>query len=287
MESYNDRLDRCLLCPSPTICRLWIACSPPWVVRRLQGRHSSVTTSPLRCRTGLSRGAQGLGKTATMVPSRWYFARGHRLDTLADWWGLQRHCGGTGDQGLFAPQSTCPGSSWRQGVSPAVHLHGPAPSATPHHHPHSAELAHTRRTQCNRGCGNVQCWAVCSIAGRRAATTPYVQRADRGLGRWPRGQVKREEVPDAAGITPSGVSKGGGRQGCRREVSAQGGDEHLSGPSEPGNSSTLCSLHKTRQNLFVKASVTRLQTAEPCDHTDNSIPDHTANNDNGANCRMH
>ena len=25
------------------------------------------------------------------------------------------HCGGTGDRGLFAPQSTCPGSSWRQG----------------------------------------------------------------------------------------------------------------------------------------------------------------------------
>ena len=25
------------------------------------------------------------------------------------------HCGCTEDQGLFAPQSSCPGSSWRQG----------------------------------------------------------------------------------------------------------------------------------------------------------------------------
>ena len=25
------------------------------------------------------------------------------------------HCGGTGDRGLFAPWSSCPGSSWRQG----------------------------------------------------------------------------------------------------------------------------------------------------------------------------
>ena len=39
------------------------------------------------------------------------------------------HCGGTGDRGLFAPQSSCPGSSRRQGVTPAVHLRGPAPLA--------------------------------------------------------------------------------------------------------------------------------------------------------------
>ena len=39
----------------------------------------------------------------------------HMLDTLADWWGLQRHCGSVGDWGLFAPQLTYPGSSREQG----------------------------------------------------------------------------------------------------------------------------------------------------------------------------
>ena len=60
-------------------------------------------------------GVQRLGKTATLVPSRWSFARRHMLDTLADWWGLQRHCGGTGGRGLSAPQLTYPRSSWEQG----------------------------------------------------------------------------------------------------------------------------------------------------------------------------
>ena len=60
-------------------------------------------------------GAQYLGKTATLVPSRWSFARRHMLDTLADWRGLQRHCGGIGGRGLFAPQLTYPRSSWEQG----------------------------------------------------------------------------------------------------------------------------------------------------------------------------
>ena len=60
-------------------------------------------------------GAQYLGKTATLVPSRWSFARRHSLITLADWWGLQRHCGGMGGRGLFAPRLTYPKSSWVQG----------------------------------------------------------------------------------------------------------------------------------------------------------------------------
>ena len=47
------------------------------VARRLPGRHSSVTARPLRCRPGLSV----LGKAATLVPSRWSFARRHMLDT--------------------------------------------------------------------------------------------------------------------------------------------------------------------------------------------------------------
>ena len=97
----------------PSLGRLLLSGSQ--VARRLPGRHSSVTASPLRCRTGLSRGAQRLGKTATLVPSRWSFARRHMLDTLADWRGLQRLCGGKGGRGLFAPQLTYPGSSWEQG----------------------------------------------------------------------------------------------------------------------------------------------------------------------------
>ena len=41
------------------------------------------------------------------------------------------------------------------GVTPAVHLHGPAPLATPHHHSVKchARLARKKRTKCNRGCG--------------------------------------------------------------------------------------------------------------------------------------
>ena len=103
--------------PYPTICRLWVARSSVGsrVARRLPFRHSSVTASPLRCQTGLCCGAQRLGKTATLVPSRWSFARRHMLDTLADWWGLQRHCGSIGGWGLFAPQLAYPGSSWEQG----------------------------------------------------------------------------------------------------------------------------------------------------------------------------
>ena len=51
------------------------------VARRLPGRHSSVAARPLRCRSGFSCGAQCLGKAATLVPSRWSFARRLTLDT--------------------------------------------------------------------------------------------------------------------------------------------------------------------------------------------------------------
>ena len=73
-----------------------------------------------------------------------------------------------------------------------------------------------------------------SIGGRRAATTPYVQCCDRGLGCWPRGHVKEGTVPDATGITPSGVQNEG-RRARRREVSAQAGDENPSARSQPAN----------------------------------------------------
>ena len=47
---------------------------------------------------------------------------------------------------------------------------------------------------------------------------------------------RRGAVPDTTGITPSGVSKEAGRQGCRREVSAQERDVYPSASSEPANS---------------------------------------------------
>ena len=50
-------------------------------------------------------GAQRLGKTAALVPSRWSFERRHMLDTLADWWGLQRHCGGRGHTSRTLPRA--------------------------------------------------------------------------------------------------------------------------------------------------------------------------------------
>ena len=70
----------------PTHCSvhaLWVARSSVGsrVARRLPGRHSSVAARPLRCRSGLSVGRSRLGKAATLVPSRWSFARRHTLDT--------------------------------------------------------------------------------------------------------------------------------------------------------------------------------------------------------------
>ena len=57
----------------------WVACSSSGgqVARRLPGRHSSVAAN--RCTAVCS--AQYLGKTATLVPSRWSFARRHMLGT--------------------------------------------------------------------------------------------------------------------------------------------------------------------------------------------------------------
>ena len=41
---------------------LWVGSLRRWVTaRRLPGRHSSVTASPLRCRTGLLAGRRGFG----------------------------------------------------------------------------------------------------------------------------------------------------------------------------------------------------------------------------------
>ena len=85
------------------------------VARRLPGRHSSVAASPLRCRTGLSVWRRASGRPPPWCPQGGLLPSRHMLDTLADWWGLQRHCGSIGGRGLFAPQLTYPGSSWEQG----------------------------------------------------------------------------------------------------------------------------------------------------------------------------
>ena len=58
------------------------------------------------------------------------------------------------------------------GVTPAVHLHGPAPLASPHHHPYNARPARSQRTRCNRGCG------AC-VVGCQGALGAAVQRRPR------------------------------------------------------------------------------------------------------------
>ena len=73
VENDNDRLDRCSLG-----CTLSVSHHPPslgrlppadgQVARRLPGRHSSVTASPLRCRTGLSVGRRGTGRPLPWCP---------------------------------------------------------------------------------------------------------------------------------------------------------------------------------------------------------------------------
>ena len=68
---------------TPSSTQLVSSSSGSQVARRLPGRHSSVTASPLRCRTGLSCGAQRLGETATLVPSWWCFARRHMLTLVS------------------------------------------------------------------------------------------------------------------------------------------------------------------------------------------------------------
>ena len=115
--------------PYPTIWRLRVARSSVGsrVARRLPDRHSSVTASPLRCKTGLSVGRRGSGRPPPWCPQGWSFARRHMLDTLADWWGLQRHCGGIGGPvGASAQLSLVLVGA---GVTPAVHSHRPAPLA--------------------------------------------------------------------------------------------------------------------------------------------------------------
>ena len=113
-------------------------------------------------------------------------------------------------------------------------------------------------------------WTVLRIGGRRAATTPQVQCGDRGPGRWPRGHATKGRVPDATGITPSGAREQG-RQGCRREVSAQGRDERLTAYSEPVNktrtpSTSKLALHQDiiGTTFFVRQKLLRTFSKEMC-----------------------
>ena len=121
VENHNNRLDKCTfwahffrippsaVSGSPAPCGRSGRPSPSWSPL-LGGRQTAADAG-----LDFLFEAVRLGKTATLVPSRWSFARRHMLDTLADWWGLQRHCGSIGGRGLFAPQLTCPRSSREQG----------------------------------------------------------------------------------------------------------------------------------------------------------------------------
>ena len=62
-----------------------------------------------------------------------------------------------------------------------------------------------------------------------------VQRRPRKPGPWSLAARSRKEgsSPRRHRDIPGGVSKDEARQGCKREVSAQGGDEHLPTCSEP------------------------------------------------------
>ena len=102
--------------PYPTICRHWVA-SPLRVVRSpVVFLVATLRWPPVRCAAGLVLlwGAEAREDRHLVG----LFATRHMLDTLADWWGLQRQCGCIG--GLV------PGS---RGVTPAVHSHGQAPLA--------------------------------------------------------------------------------------------------------------------------------------------------------------
>ena len=62
-------------------------------------------------------------------------------------WVVACHRGGTGNQGLFAPQSSCPGSSWRQGSHLPFTSTGLLRWQRHITIRDSAKLAHTLRTQ--------------------------------------------------------------------------------------------------------------------------------------------
>ena len=66
------------------------------IARGLPGRHSSVTASPLRCRTGLSVGRRGSGRPPPWCPQGGLFARRHTLDTGELMWTSVKRVGTRG-----------------------------------------------------------------------------------------------------------------------------------------------------------------------------------------------
>ena len=125
MEFDDDRLNKCpLRAHSVRIPPSAVSVSPPscgW-----SGRPSSFWSPLFGGRQSVGRRDSGRPPPAVL---RWSFAGKHMLDSLADWWRLQRHRRSTGGWGLFAPQLIYP-RSLGAGVTPAVHSHGPAPLAT-------------------------------------------------------------------------------------------------------------------------------------------------------------
>ena len=74
------------------------------------------------------------------------------------------HRGGTGDRGLFAPQSTCPGILVEAGVTPAVHLRGPAPLAASPTQPIDESGKCLQNSQCQTGRGGADTHARAQFA---------------------------------------------------------------------------------------------------------------------------
>ena len=115
LENHNDRLDKCPL-RAHSVRIAPSAVSHPRVVRSpVVFLVATRRWPPVRCAAGLvllwgaeAREDRHLGALKVV------FCR-HLLDSLADWWGLQRHCGCIGGRGLFAPQHTIPGPRGRRG----------------------------------------------------------------------------------------------------------------------------------------------------------------------------
>ena len=104
------------------------------VARRLPGRHSSVAARPrrcksVRCRSGLFIGAQYLGKTATLVPSRWSFCPQAQVGHFGRLVGTATPLQGHRRLGPVRASAHLSQVLVGAGVTPAVHSHGPAPSA--------------------------------------------------------------------------------------------------------------------------------------------------------------
>ena len=109
-----------------------------------------------------------------------------------------------------APQSSGPGSSWRQGPPRACSVSNATPPSV------KCQAGTHAACPVQQWLRYIRCWLFSHIGG---------------LAAWSReGEGRR----DAARIAPSCICKDG-PPACWMEFSAQEGDEHLSTPSEPAN----------------------------------------------------